>query len=160
VARENPYKPPAAPVADTGPPPQRSLTLAVLAGLAVSVGGTILSRVVVFIVYAALSLERGGTVEAISATFSSAFIAIVILGCIFSVLGGYVGARVARRHERRVALILAVLATAIAWSTITGDGAFAALLLTLTFASVMAGAGLGRYRNLAERRKAAGAMAA
>jgi hypothetical protein len=70
------------------------------------------------------------------------------------VLGGYVCARVARRHERRGTLVLAVLSTAIAYWTI-GSGALATLVLALMFASVMAGGGFGRYRNLAEKRKTA-----
>lgn len=149
---------------DTGPPPPRSLTLAVLAGLGVIVGGSILSRVVAGIVYLTLIPESDGpprpSVEALSAPLSSMLITIVILGCVFSALGGYVCARVARRLERRVTLVLAVLTTAIGFTTVAAGGTFTALLLTLTFACVMGGGGLGRYSNLAERRKTDAAMAA
>jgi hypothetical protein len=160
VTEENPYKPPTAPVRDAGPPAPRSLTLAVLVGLAVGVGGTMLSRLVVGMVYFTVTLERSATtaqyVEALPSPLSSIWITLVSLGCVFSVLGGYVCARVARRHERRVTLALAVLNTAIVFSTIFGGiGTFAMLVLALTFVSVMAGGGLGRYRNLAERRKTA-----
>lgn len=165
MPEDNPYKPPTAPVRDTGPPAPRSLTLAVLVGLAVGVGGTMLSRLVVGMAYFTLTLDRGATtqqyVEALPSPLSSIWIALVGLGCVFSMLGGYVGARVARRHERRVTLVLAVLTTAIVFSTIFGGiGAFAMLVLTLTFVSVMVGGGIGRYRNLAERRKTPAVMAA
>jgi len=51
-----------------------------------------------------------------------------------------------------------VLTTAIGFSMVVG--AMAVLVHTLTFASVMAGGGLGRYRNLVEARKANAAIAA
>ena len=161
----NPYKPPTAPVRDAEPPPPRPLTLAVLAGLGVGVGGTMVARLVAGTLYFMLTFERGATpeqyVEALPPPLSPIWITLVGLGCAFSVLGGYVCARVARRHERRVTLVLAVLSTAIAFSTIFGRiGAFAMLALTLTFVSVMAGGGLGRYRNLAEKRKTATAILA
>lgn len=159
MAEENPYKPPTAPVRDTAPPAVRSLTLAVIAGLGVGVGGAILSRVIVAIVYVWL-IEPGGTPQRAVEAISAWFITLVSSGCIFSVLGGYVCARLARRHERRVTLVLAVLSTAIAYTTIVGNGALAALVLTLTFTSVMAGGGFGRYRNRAEKRKTAAAIAA
>ena len=154
MPEENPYKPPTAPVRDTGLPEPRSLTLAVLAGLGVGIGGPILSRVIVAITYIRTSQQA---VEAVSAWW---FITLVSSGCLFSVLGGYVCARLARRHERRLTLVLAVLTTGITYATIVGNGALAALVLTLSFASVMAGGGFGRYRNLADKRKTAAAIAA
>jgi MFS family permease len=153
VADENPYKPPTAPVRDTGAPVPRSLTLAVLAGLGVGIGGMILSRVIQAIVYVTL-IEPGATPQQPVEALSAWFLTLVSSSCIFSVLGGYVCARVARRHERRGTLVLAVLSTAIAYWTI-GSGALATLVLALMFASVMAGGGFGRYRNLAEKRKTA-----
>ena len=159
MPEENPYKPPTAPVRDTGPPAPRSLTLAVLAGLGVGIGGPILSRVIVALVYVGL-VEPSGTPQQAVDAVSAWFITLVSSGCIFSALGGYVCARLARRHERRVTLAVAVLTTAIVYSTIVGNGALAALVLTLTFASVMAGGGFGRYRNRAEKRKTAAAIAA
>lgn len=160
MSDENPYAPPTAPVRDMGPPPPRSLTLAVFAGLAVGVGGTILSRAVLGLVYVGL---RGvpESPEAAMAIVSSAIVPSIGLGCVFSVLGGYLGARLARRHERRVTLVLAVLSTAIAFLTSFGAIApLAMLVLALTFASAMAGGGFGRYRNLVEKRKTAAAIAA
>jgi hypothetical protein len=154
VREENPYKPPTAPVRDTEAPAPRSLTLAVLAGLGVGIGGMLLSRVIQAIVYVTL-IEPDATPQRFVEELSAWFITLVGGSCIFSVLGGYVCARVARRHERRVTLVLAALSTAIAYLTFGGNGALAALVLTLTFVSVMAGGGLGRYRNLSERRKTA-----
>ena len=156
----NPYAPPTAPVRDTEPRTPRSLTLAVLAGLAVGVGGTILSRAVLGIVLVGLKGVPESP-EATAAILSSAIVPALSLGCIFSVLGGYVGVRVARRHERRVTLALAVLSTAISFATTFGaTGPLAMLVLTLTFASVMVGGGLGRYRNVVERRRTAAVIAA
>ena len=92
MPEENRYKPPDAPVGDTGLPPQRSLTVGVLAGLAVGVGGAMVSRVILGTVYVGL---RGvpQSAEALSAMLSSAFIPSLSLGCVFSVLSGYVRAR-------------------------------------------------------------------
>jgi hypothetical protein len=160
VPEENPYKPPTAPVRDTGPPPSRSLTLAVLAGLAVGVGGTILSRLIVAIVYVTLT-DRGGSpqsAEALAASVSTTFVYLAALGCLCSGVGGYVCARVARRHERRVTVVLAALSTAIGFSMVAGT--LAVLVHTLTFACVMVGGGVGRYRNLADKRKTLAAIAA
>lgn len=158
MAEENPYKPPTAPVRDAGAPAPRSLTLAVLAGLGVGIGGMILSRAIQAIVYVTL-IEPGATPQQSVEALSAWFITLVSSSCIFSVLGGYVCARVARRHERRVTVVLAALSTAIAYSTFGGNGALAVLVLALTFASVMTGGGVGRYRNLAERRKTTAAIA-
>jgi hypothetical protein len=88
---------------------------------------------------------------------SSAIVPLLSLACVFSVLGGYVCARVARRNERRVTVVLAVLM--VIGLSMTA-GASAVLVQALTFASVMAGGLFGRYRNVVERRTPAAAMVA
>ena len=159
VSADNPYTPPTAPVRDTGPPAPRSPTLAVLAGLGVGIGGMLLSRAIQALVYVTLIEQDGAPQQAVDA-LSSWLITLVGSSCVFSVLGGYVCARLARRHERRLTLVLAVLITALAYSTFGGSGPLVVLVLALTFASVMTGGGFGRYRNVAERRRTGDAMAA
>jgi hypothetical protein len=159
VLAQNPYKPPTAPVRDTGPPAPRPLTLALFAGLGVGIGGMLLSRAIQALVYITLIEPDGAPRQAVE-SMSAWLFTLVGSSCIFSVLGGYVCARLARRHERRLTLVLAVLSTAIAYSTFGANGPLVALVLTLTCASVMTGGLFGRYRNVAQRRRTAAAMAA
>jgi hypothetical protein len=85
-----------------------------------------------------------------------------IVGASLSVLGGYVCARIARRNERRVAAVQALLVSvlgALGGGATLGPLANAVLVL-LTFASVMAGGELGRRHNLAKARAAGDLSAA
>jgi hypothetical protein len=161
---DNPYKAPVTPLKEPSPAP-RSPILAVLAGLLVDFGGTMLATVVIGIVYAVTLASRGmppeQTVEAVTRAepFSGYGLLTSIVGASLSVLGGYVCARIARRNERRVAAVQALLVSvlgALGGGATLGPLAHAGLVL-LTFASVMAGGELGRRHNLA---KAAGDLSA
>jgi hypothetical protein len=163
----NPYRAPTTPVTDA-PPPPRSPILAVLAGVAVDIGGSVVSSVVIGIVYYATLASRGGSPEEIGAALSEMgsssgyFVVAVATGLGFSVLGGYVCARVARRKERRLAAIAGLLSVATGLSI---GGASLGLwgnagMALLSFASVMLGGELGRRRNVAQARGASVANAA
>jgi MFS family permease len=93
---------------------------------------------------------------------SGYFVFSSVLGFGFSLLGGYVCARMARRDERRLSVVLAVLVEAIGFvlGAATLGVALNALMLVLTFVTVMAGGELGRRRNLADARKTGAATAA
>jgi hypothetical protein len=161
VAEDNPYTPPAAPVRDIAPAATRSPALCILAGLVVDVVGTIVSRTALLAVYVTPTLDVGEASRALSRPLSVVFLAIVVLGVAFSALGGYVCARMARRDERRITAVLAAVRSVIGLPMfITNDAWVSIAVLTLTFVSVMAGGGLGRYRNLAEKRKTAAAILA
>ena len=156
---ENPYKPPAAAVRDP-PRPPRSPIVAVLAGLAVDIGGTTVAGIVLGIVYAAMLAARGMGAEEIGTTLtelevSGYFILSTVVRLGFSALGGYVCARMARRDERRLTAIMAGLVVAIgfAMGAARWGVGLNVLMLVLTFAVVIAGGELARRRNVADARK-------
>ncbi len=164
---DNPYKAPTTPVKDV-PPPPRSPLLAVLAGVAVDIGGTMVAGLVIGIVYAVMLASQGMNPEQIGEVLVEAdprsgyFAVSVVVGLGFSVLGGYVCGRLARRRERFFAAIAGLLSVAIGLSM--GGSAFDfggdAGMSLLSFASVVLGGELGRRRNLADARAAGVANAA
>jgi len=167
VVEENPYKPTTAALREP-PRPPRSPVSAILAGLGVDVGGSFLSSVVVAIAYSTMLAARGRTPEQmveelIAVTASTGYLIVgAIVGSAFSLLGGYLCARMVRRDEHRFGAIMAVLSMLIGLvlgGTRMGAGLHALMLLS-TFVSVMAGAELGRRRNVADERKANVATAA
>jgi hypothetical protein len=166
VPAENPYRPPKARVQDA-PAPPRSAVVGVLVGLAVDVGGTIVAGIVLGIVYAVMLAARGMGPEQIQTTLteidprSGYFLVSGIVGLGFSLLGGYVCARLVRRDERRVTAIMGGL-SALSGVALGGSaigGWLNAAMVAVTFAAVVAGGELGRRRNLALASKA-GATAA
>ena len=156
---DNPYKAPTTPVKDA-PPPPRSPIVAVLAGLAVDIGGTVVAGIVIGIVYAIVLASQGMGAEQIQTVLStadpsSAYFAVgTLVGFGFSVLGGYVCARLARQRERRLALIQGLLSGVIGLSMAGDDfeiGVNIGMSL-LSALSVVLGGELGRRRNLAAAR--------
>ncbi|HJR69460.1 MAG TPA: hypothetical protein VKA43_05430 [Gammaproteobacteria bacterium] len=164
---DNPYAAPTTPVKDP-PPPPRSPILAVLAGVAVDIGGTVVASIVIGIVYAMSLASQGRSLEQVEQALTEAdpmsayYVVTMAVGFGFSVLGGYVCSRVARREERRYAAIAALLVVAIGLGM--GGGSFSLWanigMALLSFASVMLGGELGRRRNLAQARRASAATAA
>ena len=163
---DNPYKPTAAALRDP-PKPPRSPILAVVAGFAVDLGGTTLASIVITIVHAATLAGRGMPAEQITEAVtrydptSGYGLVATFVGGGFSILGGYVCARISRRNERKVTGVLALLIAGVGFF---GAGETLGLLLNagfvlLTLASIMAGGELGRRRNLANARDAAATAA-
>ncbi len=161
MADEN-YKPPATPVEDT-PRPPGSPFIAVLVGLVVDVGGTLLTGILFTVVFAILRGSQGGDtadVEAALAGLASDTgfrVVSSIVGLSFSVLGGYVCARIARRNEYRLAGVQAVVTTFVGYA-LGGGGTlelgYEAALTILSIAAVFAGAARGRRHNeLLQRRR-------
>jgi hypothetical protein len=163
---DNPYKPTATSLKEP-PSPPRSPILAVLVGLVVDFGGTTIASIVVGIVYAATLAGRGVPVEQITEAVtefdpaSGYGIVAMLVGGGFSILGGYVCARIARRNERKVSAVLAAVSAVLGF--LSGGEALDwwlnVGLTVLTLASVMAGGELGRRRNLANARDAAATAA-
>jgi uncharacterized membrane protein AbrB (regulator of aidB expression) len=155
---ENPYKPTAAALRDP-PKPPRSPLVAMIAGIAVDFGGTILSTLLIGIVYGLTLVGRGMAPDQLEQAFadvdpgSGYFIVSTVVGGAFSLLGGYVCARLVRRNERKVTAILALvngglgLLLSLASDDLNPLLDFGAILLTV--AANMAGGELGRRRNLA-----------
>ncbi|MGZ5195723.1 MAG: hypothetical protein ACXWJM_13350 [Ramlibacter sp.] len=154
--QNNPYTPPTAPLKDQ-PRAPGSPVKAVLVGLAIDVGGSLVLGVTVTVVYAfALSSQGMSQKEVATAlvhipTDSWPFIVGTLGGAFLSFLGGYWCARIARRSEYRLASLLALVSAAsglaLSW------GAYGLLhntLLTLsTAACVILGAKYGRAANAA-----------
>jgi hypothetical protein len=150
---ENRYQPPTAEVHDQ-PAAQGSAVKAVSLGLLVDIGGTLLLSVVVFSAYAVVQTRNGMSVEQIETELgdipptSLFFIVMTLLGCGLSVLGGYVCARIARRRDYRLGVVLGALSTTLglllSWSD-DSAGMLAATAL-LSFAAIMLGTRLGMDR--------------
>jgi len=139
----NPYAPPEAAVRDV-PAKAGSAFKAVALGLAADIGGTLAAGIVLGLLYA---IVLGGTVP--SAEDSWLFYAGTLLGLSFSVLGGYVCARTARRDEMKLGAILAAL-TALIGILFSGEDYQLGTLVSLTLAgigAVMIGARLGYTKN-------------
>ena len=155
----NPYAPPEATLRDQ-PPRPGSAFKAIALGLAADIGGTLLATVILALIYGVVLAAAGVNREDIaaamqaSATDSWFFYLTALVGLGFSVLGGYVCARIARRSELKLGAILAAL-SALVGILLSGDdpqqlGTFLSLTL-LGIGAVLVGARLGKARNLSGR---------
>ena len=155
----NPYAPPEATVNDL-PPRPGSAFKAVALGLAADIGGTLVSTAILALVYgialAAAGVKREDIIATMqaSATDSWFFYLTALVGLGFSVFGGYVCARIARRSELMLGAILAAL-SALTGFFLGGDdpqqlGTFLSLTL-LGIGAVLAGARLGHAKNRSGR---------
>jgi hypothetical protein len=98
----DPYRPPGSPVRDPQVAPQRSTPLAILLGLFVDIGGTMVFSIVAATVASILLVQSGvGPEDLGGALAESTLFQIVGLagGLTCTVLGGYVAARFANRGE-------------------------------------------------------------
>jgi len=98
----DPYRPPGSPVRDPQVAPQRSTPLAILLGLFVDIGGTMVLSIVAATVASILLVQSGvGPEDLGGALAESTLFQIVGLagGLTCTVLGGYVAARFANRGE-------------------------------------------------------------
>ena len=150
----NPYAPPEATVKDL-PVKAGSAFKAVALGFVADIGGTFLAGMVLALVYGAVLSASGESMEEIMAsskaigTDSWLFYAGTLVGLGFSVLGGYVCARIARRDEMKLGAILAGL-SALVGVLFSGEAYQLGTLLSLTLAgigAVMIGARLGYAKN-------------
>jgi Ca2+/Na+ antiporter len=151
---DNPFKPPDARLRDT-PPEAGSPLRAILAGLAVDLGGSMLAGIALSLFYAASlagsGLSQAQVDEAMKNVAPTSGVAIVgiVLGALCSVAGGYVCARVARRDEYRIGGVMAALSAF--FSLLMGSGGTPGdlmFLLTLcTIACVLLGVKYGREAN-------------
>ncbi len=152
----NPYEPPESEASPERRPPRapRSPLAAVIAGLAVDIGGSLLVGVVISVMYAAQLQAQGLSdremVEALKAMppDSGLYMAGLLLGLALSVAGGYVCARVARRDEWKPGLVMAATATLFGLVIDGGAGDQMMLLVTVTsFACNLLGVKFGADHN-------------
>ena len=129
---------------------------AVVLGLMTDVGGSMVSSMLFFAIYGAYLGATGGTEEDLmlvarsNGMDSPMALALSMVGCLFSVLGGYVCARIAKHAEYKLGAILAVCSV-VSGLLLAGDNdanqAMTALFSLFTIASVMVGAHLGARGN-------------
>jgi hypothetical protein len=150
----NPFTPPNARLSDR-PPQAGSGLKAVLLGLAVDIGGSTLAGLVLTIAYAIFVAPADATTEQIVASLQSIpedswiSIAAMVVGGGFSVLGGFVCARVARHSEFALGAVLALLSISFGlWVSAEDTPVMLDVgLSVVTFFAVMFGARLGAARN-------------
>lgn len=149
----SPYAPPSATVA-TAEQQRGSPWKAVVLGLLTDIGGSIIASVVIGIAYAALLASSGMAQDDAMQAFAdleqntTLMLLMYGVGGLFSVLGGYVCARIVRYNELRWAMLVAF------GSATTGvllgsqdEPAAQLLLLGATVAAVLLGAWLGARVN-------------
>lgn len=154
----NPYSPPSTKVEDTGPT-QGSAIKAVAIGLLVDIGGSILAGMLLTTLYAfdlaASGVEEDELMEVIANIPSDSWVSDVGMGigCLLSVLGGYLCARIARHSEYKLGHIVAGISVIFGLALgMEGYSLFMNAALALaTWASVMAGVWLGVSRNRADQ---------
>jgi hypothetical protein len=150
----DPFKPPKTDANDKAAAPGSPLR-AVLTGLAVDIGGSILAGIVLSFFYHSQIVASGLTPDQVDAAMDdmpmdSPFAMLgIVLGAACSVLGGYVCARIVRRDEFRVGAVMAALSASLSMlgeSSSTPDDLV--LLLTVsTAACVLLGVKFGREAN-------------
>lgn len=150
----NPYSAPNAAVTDPKPLPGSPIK-ALLLGLLIDIGGSTATSFVLAIGYGILLASQGQSPQAIQSALEAqvsvgewGFAIGLALGCGFSVLGGYVCARISRRTDERLGWIMGGIAIisgmALSWEHYPFWGHM--LLSALTFACVLFGIRRGMPR--------------
>lgn len=146
----NPYTPPQSELTDPVRAPASALK-AVLAGLAVDLGGSLAVGVVLGIVYAVVLARQGVEPDKLAAAMNNipagSWVSIVgtLGGGAFSILGGYTCARMSGRTDYKLAFILAGICVTIGLllSYQSHSLIYNGLLAALTLGAVMLGTRLG-----------------
>jgi uncharacterized protein with PQ loop repeat len=152
---ENPFAPPGASVSDTVELKPGSPIRAVLLGLVVDIGGTLVIGLLIGIVYGVFlgfsGVPQSEIVSRADTQNPMSLLSLIAqaLGLVCSVLGGYVCARIVKRKEYRVVAVMAVLSAIFGMWVGSSQYSFP-VLLALTALSVLSnlfGAKLGRAEN-------------
>ena len=152
----NPFEPPESDATGKREPAEPSSPFgAVMLGLLVDVGGSVAVGIVGSVVYARQLHDEGVPDDQLREAMSNLphdsplYMGTLLIGIALSVLGGYVCARVARRHEYRAGLMMA--AASALFSLVMGGGgedAGMTVLLTVTgFACNLLGVKWGADHN-------------
>ena len=150
----DPYKPPSSNV-EVADSRRGSAVKAVALGLLADVGGTTVMSVLASFAYAAYLAANGSTPDQIGTAMgnlgpdSALGVGLSIVGCLFSVLGGFVCARIAKHSEYRLGLAMSAISLVLGAliANETTPAAIMAIYLMATVASIMAGIHLGVLKN-------------
>ena len=153
----DPYAPPAAELADQPSRPWAPWA-AVLLGLLVDVGGSALTGLFVGVGYAAFSIASGADPKSLTENLAGlasdpwAVGISAIVGGFFSLLGGWLCARLAQRRDYKLGIVLAILSflCGLLMSANEYSPMVHVMFAALTFASVLIGTRLG-FPRTAER---------
>jgi hypothetical protein len=121
---QSPYTPPNAPIEDRGPEDAGSTLKAVAYGVLTDLVGTTVAGVALLIVFSTILLGQGHTPDGLAAELldSSTYMVVSLgVGLSFTVLGGYVAARVANRREYWHALIVGIIVLVIGELMVSAD---------------------------------------
>ena len=147
----DPFTPPASNV-EVREQKRGSAVKAIVVGMVVDFAGSMILSFLFVVTYAAY-LGATGQADQV-AKFSEGFdydsgpgLVLAVMGCLFSVLGGFICARIARHAEYRLGLIMATLSVALALVIDARASATYFVLAVLSFASVMTGIHLGARKN-------------
>lgn len=150
----NPNETAQTPVADAPKKVKDAPIKGVVIGLIIDIGGTLVFGIIVSVLYGVVLIASGVQPEALHAAMQVfnrpecwQFWVSTISGCVFSVLGGYVCARIAKNAANRAGLALAVISTAFGFlfiNVVTMPKWLYLLLVVAGFACVLLGSALGR----------------
>ena len=153
---ENPYAPPKSPLNDL-PPPAGSPVKAVLVGLAIDLGGSLLVGIVLGFFYAVSLASQGMRQEEVAQAMANIppdswlNVVNILVGSFLSFLGGFACARIARRPDYRLGFVLAAISSlsglALSWEMHSATQN--ALFTLCTVACVLLGTKFGRVANTA-----------
>ena len=150
---DNPYSPPTSPVSDP-PPAAGSAFKAVALGALTDLGGTIVSGIVIGMIYTMMISNSGLSDDEVAAQLQEfgkdggGYLLLTLVGCGFSILGGYVCARISQRTDYRLGFATAGLSVAfgllMGWDQ--ADALLHAAMAIVTLVSVLVGVKLGMPR--------------
>ena len=163
MGHEDPYRPPTARLSPGAADTLGSPLIAVLVGLVVDIGGTLLTNPVIGVAYATHLAASGMQPEQIvqvgrPLADNPVFTAIeVAVGLGFSVLGGYLCARIVGRDEYRWATVMAVLELLVGLAFTGEDHAigFELAMFVLSCCAVLSGAWVKLKTTRSEERQLA-----
>jgi hypothetical protein len=141
------------PTAEDKDPPSKpgSKIKALMVGLTIDIGGTLLASILILVVYSVILAAAGAPPAETEAALrdlsptSSLSIAAAVVGCGFSALGGFVCARVARSTNYRLGIVLAAISLLTGF-LLSGEQyslSYQAVMASATVACVLLGTRLG-----------------
>ena len=159
----DPFRPPTTDV-DAPDVQHGSAVKAIVLGALVDIGGSMMSGIIFYVLYGIYLGATGNSMDDMAKPMAAAdagnspigFL-LNMVGCLFSVLGGYVCARIAKHSEYRLGAILSVVTVALGFVLLAGGEPepLAPMYALFTVAAVMVGSHLGAKINRRDRARAA-----